>query len=160
MMFSLFTLDNIAVFVNNYLGGITVYGLTICNTIWGVLSSVVLFRILKRRLDLNRAFSLSLVFALCSLFLFYSTVIIRDIIICFFFLVAFDIVDQKFSLSGVIKLLSIVLIVWGIRLYSGLFLIVFLGYYFYKRSYNSVFKPIATFVFATLLSLHTLNMSF
>lgn len=144
-------LDNIAVFVNNVLGGITIYGLTICHTIWGVLSSVVLFRILTRRLELNRAFRFSLVFALCSLFLFYSTVIIRDIIICFFFLVAFDIVDQKFSISGVIKLLLLVLIVWGIRLYSGLFLIVFLGYYFYKKVYNSALKPIATFVFAIIL---------
>lgn len=144
-------LDNVAVFVNKSLGGITVYGLTICNTIWGVLSSVVLFRILTRRLDLNRAFRFSLVFAFCSLFLFYSTVIIRDIIICFLYLVAFDIVDQKFKLSGVIKLLLLIFLTWGIRLYSGLFLIVFFGYYFYKVLYNSALRPVATFVFAILL---------
>ncbi len=144
-------LNNIAVYANNSLGGITVYGLTLCHTIWGALSSVVLYRILARRLDKKKAYSLTLVFAFCSLFMFYSTVIIRDIIICFFFLVAFDIVDQKFSLSGVIKLLLIVFIVWGVRLYSGLFSIVFLCYYFYKRMYNSTFRPIATFVFAIIL---------
>lgn len=144
-------LNYVAVFVNNFLGGITVYGLTICQTIWGVLSSVILYRILARRFNERKAFNLALVFAFCSLFMFYSFVIIRDIIICFFFLVAFDIVDRKFSLIGVIKLLLIVLIVWGIRLYSGLFLVVFLGYYFYKKLYDSALRPIATFVFAIIL---------
>lgn len=144
-------LNNIAVYANKSLGGITVYSLTLCHTIWGVLSSVVLFRILSRRFDAKKAFHLSLVFAVCSLFMFYSTVIIRDIIICFFYLVAFDIVDQKFTLVGVAKFLLIILIVWGIRLYSGLFLVVFLCYYFYKRLYNSAFRPIATFVFAIVL---------
>ena len=144
-------LNNIAVYVNTYVGRITVYGLTLCHTIWGALSSVVLYRILARRLDEEKAYNLTLVFAFCSLFMFYSTVIIRDIIISFFFLLAFDIVDQEFSLSGVIKLLLIVFIVWGVRLYSGLFSIVFLCYYFYKRLYNSTFRPIVTFVFAIVL---------
>lgn len=144
-------LNNIAVYANTSLGGITVYSLTLCHTIWGVLSSIVLFRILSRRFDAKKAFHLALVFGVCSLFMFYSTVIIRDIIICFFYLVAFDIVDQKFTLLGVTKLLLIIFIVWGIRLYSGLFLVVFLCYYFYKRLYNSAFRPIATFVFAIVL---------
>ena len=144
-------LNAAAVFTNNKLGGITVYGLTLFQTIWGVLSSIVLFRILARRFDENKAFNLALFYALCSLFLFYSTVIIRDIIICFMYLLAFDIVDQKFSLCGVIKLLLIILIVWGIRLYSGLFLFSFLGYYFYVKLRNTVYRNFATLFFALAL---------
>lgn len=144
-------LNNIAVYANNSLEGITVYGFTLCHTIWGVLSSVVLYRILTRRFNERKAFNLALVFAFCSLFMFYSTVIIRDIIICFFYLVAFDIVDQKFTMSGIVKLLVLILIVWGIRLYSGLFLITFLCYYIYKKLYNSSLRHMATFVFATIL---------
>lgn len=144
-------LNNIAVYANKSLGGITVYSLTLCHTIWGVLSSLVLFRILSRRFDAKKAFQLTLVFAVCSLFIFYSTVIIRDIIICFFYLVAFDIVDQKFCLSGVIKLLFLIFIVWGIRLYTGLFLATFLFYYIYIWLYNGPFRHLATIIFAVAI---------
>ncbi|MEE1143115.1 MAG: hypothetical protein U0L22_05720 [Bacteroidales bacterium] len=144
-------LNAVAVFINKNLGGLTVYGLTLFQTIFGVLSSIVLFGILARRFDKNRAFNYTLFFALSSLFLFYSTVIIRDIIICFLYLLAFNIVDQKFTLSGVIKLIIIIVITWGVRLYSGIFLFVFLGYYIYIRMRNSKFRNFANIFFILLL---------
>lgn len=144
-------LNVMAIYVNNSLGGMTVYGLTLCQTIWGVLSSVVLFRILARRFDVKQSFQYAVVFAILSQFLFYSTVIIRDIVICFFYLCAFDIVDRKFSLVGLAKLVLIMIIVWGIRLYSGIFVASFIAYYIFVRCRNSRYRYIATFLFAAVV---------
>lgn len=144
-------LNAMAIFTNTKLGGMTVLGMTLLQTIWGILSSIVLFRILARHIEVKKAFRYTLIFALCSLFLFYSTVIIRDIVICFFYLCAFDIVDRKFSLLGVIKLLILIILTWGVRLYSGVFLITFLAYYIYARFRNSHFKAVATLLFAFLI---------
>jgi len=144
-------LNMMSMFANNELGGMTVYGLTLCQTIWGVLSSVVLFRILARRFDVKQSFQYAVVFAILSQFLFYSTVIIRDIVICFFYLCAFDIVDRKFSLVGLAKLVLIMIIVWGIRLYSGIFVASFIAYYIFVRCRNSRYRYIATFLFAAVV---------
>lgn len=144
-------LNGMAMFANKYLGGMTVFGLTICQTIWGALSSLVLFRILSRRFNLKKAFQYTLLFAVCSQFMFYSTVIIRDIIICFFYLCAFDIVDQKFSVAGIFKLLLIVVIIWGIRLYSALFAISFIVYYIYRKCRKSSFRHISASILVIIL---------
>lgn len=140
-----------AVFANTKLDGMTVFGMTLLQTVWGILSSIVLFRILTRHIEVDKAFRYTLIFSLCSLFLFYSTVIIRDIIICFLYLCAFDIVDRKFSLLGVLKLLILVILAWGIRLYSGIFMVTFLTYYVYVRFRNSQLKSVATILFAAVI---------
>lgn len=144
-------LNVMAVFANTKLDGMTVFGMTLLQTVWGILSSIVLFRILARHIEVDKAFRYTLIFSLCSLFLFYSTVIIRDIIICFLYLCAFDIVDRKFSLLGVLKLLILVMLAWGIRLYSGIFMVAFLGYYVYVRFRNSQLKSVATILFAAVI---------
>ena len=144
-------LNVMAMFANTYLGEMTVFGMTLCQTIWGVLSSLVLFRILARHIDVNKALKYTMAFACCSLFLFYSTVIIRDIIICFLYLCAFDIIDQKFSVAGLVELVLIMLITWGIRLYSGVFLASFIAYYVYIRCRNSRLRYIATFFLMVVL---------
>lgn len=144
-------LNGMATYVNKTLGGMTVFGMTLLQTIWGILASLVLFRILARHIEVQKAYRLTLVFAFCSLFLFYSTVIIRDIIICYLYLLAFDIVDQKFKLSGLIKLILIIVATTGIRLYSGFFMITFLAYYIYARMYKSWLRHIASAIFIVVL---------
>lgn len=140
-----------AMFANTKLDGMTVFGMTLLQTVWGILSSIVLFRILTRHIEVDKAFRYTLIFSLCSLFLFYSTVIIRDIVICFLYLCAFDIVDRKFSLLGVLKLLILIILTWGIRLYSGVFMVAFLAYYVYVRFRNSQLKSVATILFAAVI---------
>lgn len=144
-------LNIMAMFANTKLDGMTVFGMTLLQTVWGMLSSIVLFRILARHIDVERAYRYTLMFALCSLFLFYSTVIIRDILICFLYLCAFDIVDRKFSLFGVVILLILIFLTWGIRLYSGIFMVAFLAYYVYVRLRNSHLKSVATILLAVVI---------
>lgn len=134
-----------------FLDGMTVYGMTLLQTGWGILSAVVLFRILIRHFETEKAYQYTLVFALSSLFLLYSIVIIRDIIICFLYLCAFDVIDQKFTLKGILKLVILVFLTWGIRLYSGLFLASFLVYYIYIRFRNSRIRVLAMCSFAIVL---------
>lgn len=144
-------LNAMAMFANNNLDGMTVYGMTLLQTVWGIMSVIVLYRIFARRFDFDKSYRYTLVFALCSLFLFYSTVIIRDIVICFLYLCAFDVVDQKFSLTGLMKLFIIMILAWGIRLYSGIFVVAFIGYYLYVQCRTGSLKSITTFLFAVLL---------
>lgn len=140
-------LNAMAMFVNTHLDGMTIYGMTLLQTLWGILSSIILYRILSRHFKEEKASYYTLVFALCSLFLFYSTIIIRDIIICFLYLCIFDVVDQKFSLTGLVKLIIFMILAWGVRLYSGLFLITFIAYYLYIRFRTSRLKYIAIILF-------------
>lgn len=146
-------LNIVSMFANNELGGMTIFDMTLCQTIWGILSAIVLFRICLRHLKIEKAYKYTLSFTLCSLFLFYSTVIIRDISICFLYLIAFNVVDQKFKLSGVLKILIVIILAWGVRLYSGIFAGAFLAYYIYVKVHNTRQKYIVTFLFGLVLVL-------
>lgn len=152
-------LNVVALIMNNHLGGMSVFGLTLCQTLFGILSSVVMYRIFLRHFDAKFAFRQVLLFSLLSPFLLYSSVIVRDICICFFFLLAFDVVDRKFSIWGVIQLALIMLLVWGIRLYSGLFISAFIWYYLYKYLHKSSLKPFGTII-SVILGIAALLMIF
>ena len=139
-------LNEMAMIMNKYLGGMTVYGMTLCLTIFGVLSSLILYKIFLRHFDEKYAYHQVLLFSLCSQFFLYSTVIIRDVVICFLYLIAFDIIDRKFSLKGLLMLFIVVLLSWGVRLYSGVFLISFIWYYLYTKMSSKSAKLIGKFL--------------
>lgn len=139
-------LNEMAIIMNNYFGGMTIYGMTLCLTIFGVLSSLVLYKIFIRHFEEKYAYHQVLLFSLCSHFFLYSTVIIRDVVICFLYLVAFDIIDRKFSIRGLLMLFVVVLLAWGVRLYSGVFLISFIWYYLYTNMSNGATRFIGNFL--------------
>lgn len=151
-------LNIIAVIANTNFVDLSVYGMTLLQTFWGILSAIVLFKILSRHVNLKLAFTYTLLFVFCSYYLFYSTVIIRDILICFLYLLAFNIIDQKFSIAGLCKLILILFVTWGIRLYSGLFLSVFIAYYLYIKLRNGRFKCIAAVLFVIVLIVFGLSL--
>mgnify|MGYP000911697811 CR=1 FL=1 len=140
-----------ALFANTFLDGGSVLYATLLNTLFGILSTTVLYRILLIYFSPKKAYKYALYFSLLSLFHFYSVVIVRDIIIAFFYLLVIEIVLKKYSTKNLIKLLVLLLIVWGIRLYSGLFIIVFILYYVYVPLRNSKFKPIILPLYILLL---------
>lgn len=140
-----------ALFANTFLDGGSVLYATLLNTLFGILSSTVLYRILLIYFSPKKAYKYVLYFSILSLFHFYSVVIVRDIIIAFFYLLVIEIVLKKYSTKNLIKLLVLLLIVWGIRLYSGLFIIIFILYYVYVPLRNSKFKPIILPLYILLL---------
>lgn len=127
-------LNEMAMIMNKYFGGMTTYGMTLCITIFGIFSSIVMYKIFLRHFDDKFAFRQVLLFALCSQFFLYSTLIIRDIVICFLYMIAFDIIDRKFSIRGLLMLFVVMLLSWGVRLYSGVFLLAFVWYYLYTST--------------------------
>lgn len=145
-------LNEMAMMMNKHFGGMTVYGMTLCLTMFGVFSSIVMYRIFLRHFEEKYAFRSVLLFSLCSPFFLYSTVIIRDIVICFLYLVAFDIIDRKFSIKGLMALFVVMLLAWGVRLYSGIFVGVFIWYYIYVNIRTTSFKVLGT-VFSVLIGI-------
>lgn len=139
-------LNEMAMIMNKYFGGMTIYGMTLCITIFGIFSSIVMYKIFLRHFDDKFAFRQVLLFALCSQFFLYSTLIIRDIAICFLYLVAFDIIDRKFSIKGLLILFVVMLLSWGVRLYSGVFLMAFIWYYLYTKMSNGAARFIGKFL--------------
>lgn len=151
----------VCTFANNYLGGSSVLFMTLIQTLFGLMSIMMLYRILVRQFGFEQAFKYSLLFAFGSHFLFYSSVIIRDITIVYFYLVSTAIIISKFEIRNLIVLIICILITWGIRLYSGLFLFVFLGYYMYIISTTDRSRKISLVVFIpALLVLVGVVMSF
>ena len=133
----------VSVFANNVLGGATVFYLTLAQTFFGLLSINVLFRILSIYLPSREAFKQTIVFAFCSLFLLYSSLIIRDIVITYFYLLAIEIVLKKYRTVNIVWLFVLLFITWGVRLYSGLFMVSFIALYFYLRVLNTRIRAIA-----------------
>lgn len=109
---------------NRHLGGATVFYMTLAQTLFGVLCSVILYRVVVRFYP-EKAVKYTITFSCCSLFLFYSSVIIRDITVALFFIYALDYLTQEFKFQRLIILIVFGFIVWGVRLYSGLFYFIF-----------------------------------
>lgn len=112
-----------------YCGGVTVYSMTIIQTGFGIMTASLVFKILSNYS--RKAFLHSLLYSFFGFLLFYSGVIVRDIIITFFYTWAISIVLKKFSLKGLLTLVLIVSITVGLRIYSGFFLVLIIGYYLY-----------------------------
>lgn len=102
----------------------SVFYMTLAQTFFGVLCSVILYRIIARFHPQN-PIKYAVTFSCCSLFLFYSSVIIRDITVALFFLYALDYLTQNFKFRRLFFLVVFGFVVWGIRLYSGLFYFIF-----------------------------------
>lgn len=156
-------LNEMAMIMNKYFGGMTVYGMTLCLTIFGVLSSLILYKIFLRHFNETYSYNQVLIFSLCSQFFLYSTVIIRDVVICFIYLVAFDIIDRKFSLKGFLMLFVVMLLAWGVRLYSGVFLGAFIWYYLYTKMSNGSARFVGKFLailFGVIIAVAIIGSSF
>ena len=116
-------------FANNYLDGASILYLTLSNVFFGVLAAGAVYRILIKIIPEKKAFKYTLIFVLLSPFHFYSVVFVRDIIVACFFVHAFEIILGKFKITHLLLLVLMIFIVWGIRLYSGIFIICFIFYY-------------------------------
>ena len=142
----------VCIFGNNYLGGATVYYLTLSHTFFGIMAALALYRTLLYYYDSNKAYKYALAFALCSPFLFYSNVIIRDIIIAFCFARGIEIVLGEFKFKNLIPLLFFTILAAGVRLFSGLFMLSFVAVYLTKRYEHTKLKMIIIPVFVILIA--------
>lgn len=121
-------------------GQIPVFYITQMITAFGVWSSVLIYKLIRYYFDSRQSFKYALSFCLLSCFFLYSSVIVRDIVICFFFLAGFNIALSEYKTWKLILLVLILFIIWGIRLYSGLFFSVIVFLYVYKNIRRTKWK--------------------
>lgn len=137
-------MDGIAYIGNTYLGGTTVYYLTLVHTLFGILCSIEIYKIFINYFSPKESSRYTIAFALFSCFLMYSCVIIRDIIIAYFYVLGFRVVIRKCRHTDILKLWLYFVIIFGIRLYTGLFFGILIMFWVYKlvKSKNSSLKII------------------
>lgn len=103
------------------------------SVLWGVLMSVVFYKICLLYLGSKKSVKYALFYSLCTVAFVYSFKLLRDIHVAFFYMLSIYIVLKKFSIKGLLLLLLNVIIVWQLRLEHGLFLLVFVSYYLYDK---------------------------
>lgn len=120
------------IFANNHLGGANILYLLLINVLFGLLAIGPVYRILLKIVPQEKAYRYTLAFALLSPFHFYSVAFVRDIIVACFYAHTIEIVLNDFKFRRLVLLIIFVVVVWGVRLYSGLFIFAFIAYYLFK----------------------------
>lgn len=137
---------------NSYFDGVNSFYYSLLSVLFGVLSSITLYRILSKSFNEKDAFKYTLLFSLLSLYHFYSVVIIRDICITTFYVLSFEVIQSRFSIRGLLLLVLYMLLAWGFRLYSGLFISLFILYYVYIPISQSKLKYVLIPIFGFILA--------
>ena len=106
---------------NYYFDGTTVFYMTLLQTMFGVLASLEIFKIFVFYFNPHKAAKYACTFAILSLFHIYSTIIIRDIVIAYFYMLGLRKIISGPRLSDAVVLLLVLIVTTGIRLYTGLF---------------------------------------
>lgn len=127
---------------NVSLGGANMMYYTAFHLLFGVLSALAIYRILCTIENDSKAMRHAILFCIISLFHIYSCVCVRDIWVAAVYLWAISIVIQPTSFKGLIGLLLLLLFAAGVRIYSGMFFMVFIVYYLYRMAQNSKFKGV------------------
>ena len=103
--------------------------------IFGILISVVMFKMLALYLDSRKAFYYTLVFMLFSVFSTYSVSLLRDMQIAFFFMCGFYLIlndDVKNKFLSLVLMLVINFLIWQLRFEHGLFFSLMVLYFCFK----------------------------
>ena len=138
-------------FSNNYLDGASVIYLTLINVFFGVISVGAVFRILRKVVSKDKAFQYSLAFALLCWFHYYSISFVRDIIIACIYTHIIEMLLERFKFRNLILMLIFVFVVWGIRLYSGFFVVAFIAYYLFSLFSSKIGKKFVIVISAATL---------
>ncbi len=141
-----FYIGSLGHIADNFLDGNNLLFQFLGSILWGSLSTLVLYKIFLLYFNKGVAFKNVLYFSLLSVVFSYSFFFLRDIIIVFFYLLVFNIVLRKFNWFGLLKIGLISFIVWQIRFEHGLFVIVFGGYYIYRRFKSNKFVLILSII--------------
>lgn len=125
---------------NHYFDGSSIFYMTLFQTLFGVLASLEIFKIFLLYFNPNKAAKYSCLFALLSLFHIYSIVIIRDIVIAYFYMLGLRIILEKPKFSDIFFLIIVMVVTMGIRLYTGLFFGAFIMFWIYKLVQNKKYS--------------------
>ena len=136
---------------NQYFGGVTVLYITLFHSMFGILTVSTLYKILSKYIDDILSFRYALYYSIFSVLLFYSSVILRDIVIAYYFALTFLIIINNYSHKYLLLLILIMLCVWGTRLYTGYFYSAFILVYIYKASQGKLITKDFTIVISIII---------
>lgn len=125
---------------NHYFHGTSVFYMTLFQTLFGVLASLEIYKIFSLYFESPKAAKYSWTFAILSLFHIYSILIIRDIVITYFYMLGLRKIMGKPKVTDIFVLLALMIITIGIRLYSGLFFGAFIMIWLYRLVNTIKFK--------------------
>lgn len=152
-----------AYIANHLFDGTSEFYMTLFLTLFGVLTSLEIYKIFTLYFDFSKAAKYTCIFAALSLYHIYSVVIIRDIVIAFFYMLGLRKIIGRPQISSAFVLLLVVIVTMGVRLYSGLFFGAFIMLWLYKliqdtkyAQYRIIIVPIiivgVTFIAASFVS--------
>ena len=136
---------------NHYFDGSSIYYLTLFLTLFGILSSLEVYKIFNLYFDVSNASKYALIFAVFSIFHIYSVVIIRDIVIAYFYMLGIRKVLGTPKILDIILLLAIVVGTVGVRLYTGLFFCAFILLWSYKLMQDKRYKNLKYIVYPIII---------
>lgn len=131
---------------NHYFDGTSECYLTLFQTLFGVLASLEIYKIFTLYFEPRKAAKYTWVFAILSLFHLYSVLIIRDVVIAYFYLLGLRKIIGQPKLSDVFVLLFVMIVTMGIRLYTGLFFGAFVMFWAYKLVQDKKYKHFRLFL--------------
>lgn len=135
-------------------GGELYFGLQVSTLLIFALVGVVLFRVFLRfGFDENKSQRHTIVICLISIIFFYSSQILRDMLVLLCYLCAIYLSSNpKFSVITILKLLLIIIVTCGIRIESGLFLLITIPTYLLLSLQEKRSRIITVIVSTTVFS--------
>lgn len=118
-----FYISSLASIAHNYFDGNHLLLQFLGSTLFGVLSSVILYKILNLYVESNKAYKYTLIFMFLSIFNYYSYNLIRDVVIAFFFIcgIYFSLNSKyKRSIRNLLLMFLCNWLVFELRVESGL----------------------------------------
>ena len=103
------------------------------STLFGVLSTLVIYKMFLLFVGPKKAFKYALFFCSLSFFAFFSPFLMRDIHIALIIVYVTYIVLKPFSAPNVVRLIMLTIVAYSFRSESGLFLLVFIGLYYWNQ---------------------------
>jgi|GEM_PF-944745 len=153
-----FYISSIASLANTFFDGNHLLLQLLGTALFGISTSVIVFKILCLYINEKKAYKYTLLFMLLSLFSTYSVQLLRDTAIAFFYAIGIYLVLSPIGKNKIYKLLLLILInwiVWELRFENGLIFSAFTIYYYYK-AYG---KSYLGFITGSLASLFILVVS-
>lgn len=127
---------------------------TLPQTLFGILTIQTVFRIINLKFTPKKTYKYTLIYGTCSLILLYSGIIVRDVVIAFVFAVCIETVMKPFNIRGLVILGVAMILCIGLRLFSGLFISIFILYYVFfnvKSGFGKlIIYPIAAIAILTV----------
>ncbi|WP_168382635.1 hypothetical protein [Acinetobacter indicus] len=152
-----FYISSLASIAHNYFDGNHLLLQFLGSTLFGVLSSVIVYKILNLYVESNKAYKYTLIFISFSVFNFYGYNLLRDIAIAFFYICGTYFVLDSVKNRSIYKMILMILCNWlvlELRFEHGLLfslLTAYMGVNVFRK--NKVFLLIFSVVMLMLISL-------